>query len=42
MKDKDIINFAKFYERYRYNNSYILLTDHKFLLIYKQQFKKQN
>jgi hypothetical protein len=40
MKNIDIINFAKFYERYRYNNSYINLTDNKFLKEYIKQLNK--
>ena len=39
MTNKDIINFAKFYEKYRYNNNYINLTDHNFFMEYKRLLK---
>jgi len=40
MKNIDIINFAKFYEKYRYNNLYINLTDYKFLIEYIKLLKQ--
>ena len=39
MTDKEMIDFAYFFERYRYNNEYRHLSDYRFLMIYKLYVK---
>ncbi len=34
MTKKEIVKYANFYERYRYNNQYRFLSDYQFLLMY--------
>ena len=41
MTDKEIIDFAYFFERYRYNNEFRHLSDHKFLITYKLYFENR-
>ena len=42
MTDKEMIEFAYFFERYRYNNEYRHLSDHRFLMVYKFYVKNEN
>ena len=39
MTKKQIVEYANFYEKYRYNNEYILLSDYKFLLMYIKKIR---
>ena len=39
MKNKEIIKYANFYERFRYSNDYIFLSDYQFLKKYKEYLK---